>query len=80
MNRNGGRVQKDLRYRTYGLEMNILNWLKSIKDGGGWIESWTEDYHSGHRGLIGSALEVDDIDAIYQKLIRRIFEYQCQNL
>ena len=39
------------------------------KDGGGWIESWTEDYHSGHRGLIGFALEVDDIEATYQKLI-----------
>ena len=41
------------------------------KDGGGWIESWTEDYHSGHRGLIGFALEVDDIEATYQKLIRQ---------
>ncbi len=41
------------------------------KDGGGWIESWTEDYHSGHRGLIGFALEVDDIEATYQKLIEQ---------
>ena len=39
------------------------------KDGGGWIESWTQDYHSGQRGLIGFALEVDDIEATYQKLI-----------
>ena len=43
----------------------------SIKtqDGGGWIKSWTEKYHSGHRGLIGFALEVDDIEATYQSLI-----------
>ena len=41
------------------------------KDGGGWIQSWTEDYHSGHRGLIGFALEVDDIEATYQKLVRQ---------
>ena len=41
------------------------------KDGGGWVESWTEDYHSGHRGLIGFALEVDDIEATYQKLIKQ---------
>lgn len=41
------------------------------KDGGGWIKSWTDDYHSGHRGLIGFALEVDDIEATYQKLIKQ---------
>lgn len=40
-------------------------------DGGGWIESWTEDYLRGHRGLIGFALEVEDIEATYQKLIRQ---------
>lgn len=44
--------------------------IKSV-DGGGWIESWTEDYHRGHRGLIGFALEVDDIEATYQNLIRQ---------
>ena len=40
-------------------------------DGGGWIESWTKDYHSGHRGLIGFAIEVDDIEVAYQELIRQ---------
>jgi len=39
------------------------------QDGGGWIQSWTEKYHSGHKGLIGFALEVDDIEATYQNLI-----------
>ncbi|KAA0955917.1 VOC family protein [Sporosarcina sp. ANT_H38] len=39
------------------------------QDGGGWIQSWTEKYHSGHRGLIGFALEVDDIETTYQSLI-----------
>jgi hypothetical protein len=47
--------------------------IKSL-DGGGWIKSWTEDYHSGHRGLIGFALEVDDIEAVYQKLIKQNIE------
>ena len=42
-------------------------------DGGGWIESWTKDYHSGHRGLIGFAIEVDDIEAVYQ-------EFRGQNI
>lgn len=41
------------------------------KDGGGWIESWTEDYHKEHRGLIGFALEVEDIEATYQSLNRQ---------
>jgi hypothetical protein len=39
------------------------------QDGGGWIQSWTEKYHDGHRGLIGFALEVSDIDATYHSLI-----------
>lgn len=39
-------------------------------DGGGWLENWTKDYQRGHRGLIGFALEVDDIEATYQNLIR----------
>lgn len=41
------------------------------QDGGGWIESWTKEYHSGHRGLIGFALEVEDIEATYQNLVRQ---------
>ena len=39
------------------------------KDGGGWIKDWTTKYLDGHRGLIGFALEVDDIDETYQKLL-----------
>lgn len=42
------------------------------KDGGGWVESWTEQYHQGHRGLIGFALEVDDIEATYKELKGKI--------
>lgn len=38
------------------------------KDGGGWLQDWTSKYLAGHRGLIGFALEVDDIDAIYRDL------------
>lgn len=44
------------------------------KDGGGWVESWTKDYHNGHRGLIGFALEVDDIEATYEKLMKQNIE------
>lgn len=40
-------------------------------DGGGWIQNWTEKYLKGHRGLIGFALEVEDIEATYQNLIRQ---------
>ncbi|URN93859.1 MAG: VOC family protein [Candidatus Pristimantibacillus lignocellulolyticus] len=39
------------------------------KDGGGWIQDWTTKYNNGHRGLIGFAIEVDDIQATYSKLI-----------
>ncbi|MGN1400997.1 MAG: VOC family protein [Bacillus sp. (in: firmicutes)] len=39
------------------------------KDGGGWIKDWTTKYLNGHRGLIGFALEVEDIDLTYQKLL-----------
>ncbi|MEK3901038.1 VOC family protein [Paenibacillus sp. FSL R7-0179] len=38
------------------------------RDGGGWISEWTTRYLKGHRGLVGFALEVDDIDATYQRL------------
>ncbi|CAM4474073.1 VOC family protein [Paenibacillus tarimensis] len=38
------------------------------RDGGGWVENWTEQYVQGHRGLIGFALEVDDIEAVYREL------------
>lgn len=39
------------------------------KDGGGWIQSWTEEYNHGHRGLIGFAIEVEDIEAVYKRLL-----------
>ena len=39
------------------------------KYGGGWIKDWTTKYLNGHRGLIGFALEVEDIDATYYKLL-----------
>lgn len=38
------------------------------RDGGGWLEGWTEAYNHGHRGLIGFALDVEDIDAEYKRL------------
>lgn len=38
------------------------------KDGGGWLQEWTAKYLAGHRGLIGFALEVEDIDAVYSRL------------
>lgn len=44
------------------------------EDGGGWVDTWTKAYHNGHRGLIGFALEVDDIEATYEKLIRQNIE------
>lgn len=39
------------------------------KDGGGWLQSWTEEYNRGHRGLIGFALDVEDIEAVYKRLL-----------
>ncbi|KAB2334545.1 VOC family protein [Cytobacillus depressus] len=39
------------------------------KDGGGWIKDWTTKYLDGHRGLIGFALEVNDIEETYQQLL-----------
>jgi hypothetical protein len=38
------------------------------RDGGGWVQSWTEQYNKGHRGLIGFAIEVSDIEATYERL------------
>jgi hypothetical protein len=37
-------------------------------DGGGWIPEWTRQYLDGHRGLIGFALEVENIDEVYRSL------------
>ncbi len=44
------------------------------KDGGGWVQSWTEQYNNGHRGLIGFALDVNDIDAVYKRLLSQKIE------
>ncbi|MFC3746518.1 VOC family protein [Paenibacillus sp. GCM10012306] len=38
------------------------------KDGGGWVQEWTTKYLAGHRGLIGFALEVENIEDTYHKL------------
>lgn len=40
-------------------------------DGGGWIREWTDQYLQGHRGLIGFALEVDNIEETWQKIRNR---------
>ncbi|WP_338539790.1 VOC family protein [Paenibacillus tundrae] len=40
-------------------------------DGGGWVKEWTNKYNEGHRGLVGFALEVENIDEVYQKLTDR---------
>ncbi|MEO3946887.1 VOC family protein [Gorillibacterium sp. CAU 1737] len=37
-------------------------------DGGGWIPEWTQRYLAGHRGLVGLAIDVEDIEAVYRKL------------
>ncbi|MGE8203088.1 VOC family protein [Heyndrickxia sp. NPDC080065] len=37
-------------------------------DGGGWISNWTKHYHHGHRGVIGLALEVDNIEEVFHEL------------
>ncbi|MBJ6364293.1 hypothetical protein JFN88_24045 [Paenibacillus sp. MAHUQ-46] len=37
-------------------------------DGGGWVKDWTERYNNGHRGLVGLALDVEDIEASYRKI------------
>lgn len=39
------------------------------KDGGGWVQSWVEEYNHGHRGLIGFGIDVDDIGAVYKRLL-----------
>lgn len=51
-----------------GKEYFELVQIKS-NDGGGWIKDWTVKYLNGHRGLIGFALEVEDIDETYEKLL-----------
>lgn len=40
-------------------------------DGGGWVKSWTDQYNKGHRGLIGFALDVHQIDEEYKRLIKK---------
>ncbi|MGE7884029.1 VOC family protein [Bacillus sp. NPDC094077] len=40
------------------------------KDGGGWVQDWVRKYNDGHRGLIGLAIDVENIDNTYEKMIR----------
>ncbi|WP_051507221.1 VOC family protein [Saccharibacillus sacchari] len=37
-------------------------------DGGGWVADWTKRYLEGHRGVVGFALDVPDLDAVYERL------------
>lgn len=39
------------------------------KDGGGWVQEWVQQYYAGHRGLIGLAIDVENIDKVYEKMI-----------
>ncbi|RAN88372.1 hypothetical protein B5P41_18845 [Bacillus sp. SRB_28] len=39
------------------------------KDGGGWVQEWVQKYCDGHRGLIGLAIDVENIDKVYGKMI-----------
>lgn len=67
-----GKGTKGFKVSNIWIGNEYLELIKiKAKDGGGWIESWTEDYLDGHRGLIGFALEVDDIDETYSQLIER---------
>jgi hypothetical protein len=40
------------------------------KDGGGWVQEWVQKYCDGHRGLIGLAIDVENIDNVYEKMIK----------
>ncbi|HDR7799985.1 VOC family protein [Bacillus tropicus] len=40
------------------------------KDGGGWVQDWVRKYNHGHRGLIGLAIDVENIDNVYEKMMR----------
>ncbi|MGE7873551.1 VOC family protein [Bacillus paramycoides] len=38
------------------------------KNGGGWVQEWAQKYNDGHRGLIGLAIDVENIDKVYEKM------------
>lgn len=39
--------------------------------GGGWLKKWTDMYNSGHRGLVCLMIDVENIDDIYTKLVKK---------
>jgi len=47
----------------------MVNILK--KDGGGWLESWTELYNNGHRGLVCLMLNTNNLDNVYNEFQNR---------
>jgi hypothetical protein len=41
------------------------------KDGGGWKPEWINQYNNGHRGLICLMIDVENLDAEYQRIINK---------
>ncbi|WP_339290313.1 VOC family protein [Paenibacillus sp. FSL E2-0201] len=70
-----GKGTKGFKVSNIWIGNEYFEWVRiKKKDGGGWLKSWTEDYLGGHRGLIGFALDVEDIDAVYKELSSRNIE------
>lgn len=41
------------------------------EDGGGWKNEWVDHYNNGHLGLICIMIDTDNLDKIYEALIRK---------
>ncbi len=46
----------------------MINILKPT--GGGWVVEWTERYNKGHRGMICLMLDVDNLDEVYEAMMK----------
>ncbi len=50
----------------------MINILKP--DGGGWVPEWTNLYNKGHRGMICLMLDVDNIENLYENIMKKGIE------
>lgn len=64
-----GKGTKGFKASNLWIDNEYFEMIRILKeDGGGWVEEWTKRYLEGHRGLICLMIDVEDIEALYEKL------------
>ena len=67
-----GKGTKGFKASNLWIGKEYLEMIRLLKqDGGGWKPEWVINYNNGHRGLICLMIDIDNLDAEYQRLINK---------